>query len=153
MPILIRGKTICDVCSRTIGEGEDVLGVPPLISNSLDPLFKYNDRVFHVGCMEGTPDFQKLVSLITLWEDRSRDKVSFLSGKVITSPDDFFILPYLGEAARLARFSFRVCSKYDLSKWDGLPALIEGLDDLQSSGAWGGDALVKLTAELKAIIA
>lgn len=152
MALLIRGKTTCGLCSKVIGEDDEVFAVPPLISNTLDPLYKFNDQVFLVECTKGNADFEKLGRLIALWEERSTGKVSFLSGNPITHPDDFFAFPYLGEDPQLTNLNFQVCSKRDLREWSELPNIIEKLEALQSSGAWGGDVLEKITVELRKLV-
>ncbi|MBE2294115.1 MAG: hypothetical protein IAF00_04165 [Phycisphaerales bacterium] len=152
MPLLISGKTTCGLCSKIIGKDDEVFAVPPLIYNSLDPLFNYNDSVFHAKCAKENVDFKKLAQLIVLWEKRSAGKISFLSGKPITIPEDFFSFPYLGDDPQLAKISFQVCNKHELSKWPELPNIIRKLEDLQSSGVWNREVLAKFMTELRIFI-
>ena len=152
MALLIRGKTTCGLCSKVIGEDDEVFAVPPLITNTLDPLYKFNDQIFLAECTKGNTDFEKLGRLIALWEERSTGKISFLSGNPITSPEDFFAFPYLGEEPQLKELNFQVGSKSDLREWPELPNIIESLEALQSSGAWGGDALAKIITELRKLV-
>lgn len=153
MALLIRGKTICSLCSRTIDEDDEVFGVPPLISNQLDPLFRYSDGMFHLECANGNPEFEQVGELIALWEQRSANKVSFLSGNPITSPDDFFAFPYLGAEDQFAELNFRVYSKDDLSEWTELPGIVEKLKELRNSNTWESPILGDLIEQLETLVA
>lgn len=152
MALLVRGKTICGLCSKPIGEDDEVFGVPPLIANTLDPVFRYGDRVFHANCIRESADYERLASLIRLYEERSSGRISFLSGRPITSPDDFLSFPHLGDTPSLSELSFRVFSKSDLSGWSALPEIVRTLENMNVSGAWGGSVLVKLVEDLKALL-
>lgn len=152
MALLIRGKTICGLCSKRIGEDEEVTAIPPLTANPKDRLFRYNDSVFHARCAEENADFQTLARMMKLWERRSAGKISFLSGKSITDPNDFFAFPYLGDSEQLAELNFRVFSKADLAVWPGRQNVIRILEELESSGAWSDGILSKLIAELKSLV-
>jgi DNA-directed RNA polymerase subunit N (RpoN/RPB10) len=145
----------CAISGRVIGSASEAVAFPPFVANESDPLYIFSDAVIHADVFRThalAADAQS-----RLEEARQRTAPSnrrcFICGQLITDPDNYFGLGYLVEsrASPLSRFNYAHFHRSCLATWQGLPELIADIEQLDSSGAWKGEALKRLIAALRAV--
>ncbi|MFN0113010.1 MAG: hypothetical protein ACKVZH_29470 [Blastocatellia bacterium] len=152
MAVFIIGKTRCPFCKQTIAEGQEFISFPPFVPNEFDPLWVFNDNVFHIDCFNREP----LSSKAELRFQEFKQKVSYdnrvciICSKQIMDPDDYFTLGHLTENKKeaLFKYNYLLAHRSCLAGWTELPVLCQELEQLNQSGVWGGKGLERLIAEL-----
>lgn len=156
MAILIYGKTECPLCGKPIWEGQKVVAFSPFVDNELDPLWMFNDGAFHAGCFYEHPLAEEAQRRYQ--EIRKRhgpdNRFCVVCKREIRDPDDYFAVGHLVENVLhpLYRYNYIQAHRSCLPRWDELSHVYELLKDLKQSGAWQGQSLDELLAELRDII-
>jgi len=52
LAIVIRGKTACSICGRTLLDGDDVVLFPHFIPDDAHPLWRFSDSAMHRVCFQ-----------------------------------------------------------------------------------------------------
>jgi hypothetical protein len=144
MAIIIRGKTKCPICDRSIDEGDEVVSFPSLISNENEPLYGFNDAAFHAGCFASHPLASAATQRIQQWQAKtSQGRVCRVCGADISDPDDYYIFPHFTDDPQQPLFdlNYGQFHRSCLDSWDRLPSVICEIRRLRESGSWGGTAL------------
>lgn len=153
MTLLLRGKTICNICGQVIGENDEAVGFSPFVMNAADPLFRFDDAAMHATCFASHPLAEKAKARYE--EVRSRlapsQRICMICSKKISDPDDYFGLGHLVDSpdSKLYRFNYAQFHRSCLSQWEDLPSLVGSLVELDESGTWKGDRLKALVRELR----
>ncbi|MCP4216109.1 MAG: hypothetical protein GY765_15770 [bacterium] len=140
MTLVITEKTECYQCNKKVGDSDDIVTFPAIIANTGDPLFQLTERVFHCDCFVKHPFFEKANSIFLKWEKNANSKICEICANKIASPDEYFGLFHFTyeENHPLFEFNFKKfhisCSK----NWNRLSFLLKELEELQTSGVWGG---------------
>lgn len=50
MALVIRGKTQCAICGKTIEQEDSIVMCPHFIADQSDPLWRFSDAAFHQFC-------------------------------------------------------------------------------------------------------
>ena len=145
MAMLIGGRTTCFICKQPITDPNGAGGFPPFVENELDPLFIFNDSVFHHHCLERHPLGRQALSRFREFEAANPpgDRVCTVCGQLITDPDEFFSLGRLvGDAAHpLHRHNYARIHKSCLVRWEPLDEVLRFLQTERDSGKSRGRAI------------
>lgn len=89
MSIFVVNKSRCPICDSPIREGEEYYLFPAFVANAKDPIFFFNDQVFHVACLQQHPSGERAISYSELRIERNRpgNRRCLISGKLIEDPD------------------------------------------------------------------
>lgn len=139
MAIFIIGMK-CGICGLSIDSKESATILPNFSSNTRDPLFDFSDGVFHKECYRNHP-LRKVV------DDRIGDvlasalpenRISMISGSVITDPDDYFGFGFLtsDEKRGAFRLNYQHLKLSELQTWPGKESVLRDLLDLARGGEW-----------------
>lgn len=95
MAILIRGKTICRLCGRIIGEADPVVMFPAFVSNELDPLRVLDDGAFHSDCFARQPLAVEAIRRYQEYQAQPAPPVCAVCGESITSASEYVDVGHL----------------------------------------------------------
>lgn len=147
MAIFIRGRSRCAICGRVVADGEEVLTAPAFSQNELDPLYKISDSVVHIGCLDKVGGSELVLGLVSVWNERTSPSCRrcLACGSVITNPDDYVFLGYLGDdESWLGKYNFTHLHRSCLPSWSGRADFIRACEAAVSAGEWKGDYLKSL---------
>lgn len=154
MAIVVRNKSVCPICDKTIGGADKIISFPPIVTNEKSHLFDFNDRAFHHECFEKHNLATEAIELFDLWERKTATRECFICGRQITEPNDYYSFPFFSKDLEntLSEFNFSQAHRSCIAGWDKLRQVVQGIEGLQKSGLWGGDASIKVLEELKGFI-
>jgi len=141
MAIFVEGMQ-CSLCGKPMTLDQELVGFPPFIPNTLDPLYFINDATLHAHCFYNHPLATK--SLERLREGRkTSNHICAVCGQKIDHPDDYFLLGHLTDEPThpLYAYNYLQFHKSHLPNWDHLLKAYELLMELKHSGTWGGKSL------------
>lgn len=146
MALLIRGGTICQLCGKVIGYGEEAVLLPPLANYPGDPLDQFSDAAFHKQCLSVHPLKLELDKRLKEFEAHSFHTCS-LCTKTMDEPDSTLWLGHLtgDEADPLYVYNYMRFHKSCFRSWKQAQQLIHELQRLQvQTKAEGFQLLVRL---------
>ena len=152
MAIVVFG-TPCPLCGGSIEEGQEVVMFPPFIENEIDPLWLFNDAVFHENCFcchslaaQAEARYAEMKQKL-----QSGPKICAVCGDVISNPDDYFVIGYLtaDRTHPLYQYNYTQFHRSHLPRWLPLPLVYEQLRELQRLGVWKGRALEWWLSEVR----
>lgn len=140
MALFTKGSQ-CKLCKLPMERRKDVIVFPHLVSNTHDPLFIFNNGVFHKTCVRQHPwgemaVQQKQFVHETILPNTKRECV--LCCNKIESPAQLVgtgIL-ILDKKHPLYRFNWLEAHKQCLAHWSELPVLVNELRKFAKSGKW-----------------
>jgi hypothetical protein len=154
MSIFIPG-TSCVICGQPINEGDKRKGFPAFVANEKDPLHIFSDANVHDACFVSHPLASEAEARLHQVQDsfKTENRISYISGKSITSPDDYLGLGFLtaDKDDPLYELNLKHLGRAEIATWDRKQWLISELRRLQESGKWKGKALAWLIDELNKI--
>jgi len=82
----------CPICGNVLNENEEVIGFPPFVLNTKDPLYLFNDHGCHKKCVLDHPYGNKAINLSNkfILETRPENRICKVSGQLINNPDYYF---------------------------------------------------------------
>ncbi len=135
----------CQICGRPAGDGPDVVLFPPFVADAGDPLYRFNDGVFHRGCLESDPDGVRALSIIdaVLAAGRPDARVCAVCGEMIGDPDDYFGTGLLTTDPRspLHAFNFMHLHRSHWTRWSRREEFRQALEEATRAG-WLGPEFV-----------
>jgi hypothetical protein len=111
MAILISGK-ICQVCHQIILENEEIIGFTTFVFNENDPLFQFNDQIYHLNCFNSHP----LSNLATDRYQRVKESIEHKKyvceacHETILNPDEFIGFPYFTDDSKSDLYPYNLFS-------------------------------------------
>ena len=142
----------CSLCGRVIPAGDDAVMFPPFVSNQADPLYVFNDGVFHVACFGGHALAEAAQARYEEHRERTKpgNRSCFVCGEQITNPDDYLAFGHLVDTPKhpLHSLNYSQFHRSCLGSWSALSDAIRNLEALDQSGTWKGNALKRLIKEL-----
>jgi hypothetical protein len=152
MTLIIRGKTVCKICGRTLLDGEEVDGFPPFVPNQADPLAFFNDAAFHSVCFQQHPLSQAAEARFQECREKgsSGNRTCAICGRVIQNPDDYLGFGHLTDdpSQPAHALDYLKVHRSCLATWTDLGKTREALLKLSESGAWKGPGLDWLIEQL-----
>lgn len=142
MAIIFLGQSQCVLCGLVVDSNRRFLGLPPLISNELDPLFVFSDSAVHEDCLDNNPLKNNLLWCLEKYHKTASIKgaICEVDGKAISDPRHviFFGLLTSIKEEPLFKFNFRVVSKLNLKEWSWRDSFLRVAKEFLDSGKWQG---------------
>lgn len=91
MAIFKLNHSKCIICNEVLNEKDNLYSIPSLFPKS-DPRVKYNDSIVHFECLQNEEEYQSIIEIISLWEDKKNSKTCCICNNIIESFDDFFMV-------------------------------------------------------------
>lgn len=152
MAIVIRGKSKCSLCQKTIEENDRIVSFSNFVSNELDPLWLFNDAGFHETCFHSHPLAKKAIARAEEIREvvEAKGHNCDLCHQQIADPDDYISFGHLteNESDSLYPFNYYQFHRNCLRDWDDLSFVYQQLKILSESGAWQGKTLEWLMTEI-----
>lgn len=155
MAIVIRGKSVCDLCERIMEDGQDIIAFSPFVYNEFDPLLLFSDAAFHKECFLKHSLAEKALARVE--EQRKRigpgNRFCIVCDQEITNPNEYFAFIHLTDDRKhpLYKYNYIQFHRSCLPQWTELSQVYDHLKELQHSGAWKGKVLDWLVAEMKRV--
>src|SRR6266849_7238339 len=100
----------CSICGKPILEGQNKVMFSPFVSNEADPLFPFNDGVFHSECFQNHPLAHAAKTRYAEVRDKSKpeNRRCPVCRQMITDPDDYLPIGHLTDDVShpLYRFNY-----------------------------------------------
>lgn len=153
MALLVRGRSQCVICGRTIGELERATSFPAFVQNRSSPLHRFSDANVHSCCLANDELAQRAQRAVQELSVRlgpgNRD--CEVCGSEISSPEDYFTFGFLTDEPSSRAFSLNWLQfhRTHLSEWDQLSESIEAIRRLAVVEHWHLDDVSPLLRVLK----
>jgi hypothetical protein len=136
LAILIRGKTVCQLCGQVISTGDDVAAFAAFISNKLDPLLVFDDGAFHEACFSRHPLAPEARRRFEEYLGQTRSRKCAVCGGDFVDPADFVQVGHLSDnpSDPLRAFNYLCFHRSHLGDWPGRQLLYRELSARVRSG-------------------
>ena len=152
MALFIPGM-VCALCGREMRTVGEIVAFAPFVKNRIDPMFMFNDGVFHLACFRAHP-------LSRAAGERYREfrehvgparRACAVCSKQIADPDDYFAFGYLTDEVEnpCYRLNYIQLHRSCLASWSELGEAINNLESLVTSGKWRAEDLGALIGEMR----
>jgi hypothetical protein len=150
VPIYVADKSICPICGEVIKETDKRVGFPPFIGNTNDPLYLFDDRMFHSDCITAHPLFSELMKRYSDYQNKfsipQKEKPCDHCHKPLTVDeyvkDDIFIMPYISYGnSEFKKFDYLYLHAHCIPNYKYIHELQEALNRIKNEGWWGGNAI------------
>jgi hypothetical protein len=151
MAILLRGKTVCPLCGKTIVAGEGSVAFPAFVDNGLDPLQFFSDSAFHTACFLDNPLSNEVKARYA--ELKAKSPPSNIDcricGRKISSPDEYVGLGHLTDdtSEPIHELNYAQFHRACLDTSPQLRRICSLIKGFRDSGKWKGPKLSQLLAE------
>lgn len=127
----------CSACGLPMKDNNEVIGFPAFIANQRDPLYQFNDGVFHVHCLKSHALAETLFQRYEAWTAANlpKSRICRASGQLISDPEDYIGLGFLVESPvhELFPYNFAHFSQRALREWNFRDRLVMALTRLAKS--------------------
>lgn len=136
----------CVHCGKRISDEERVVAFPAFTANKKDPLYLFNDAIFHQECFETHPLAER--ALLRSQETQERlspgNRYCIVCEELITDPDDYLTPGHLtdDELSPLFKYNFVQVHRSHLEAWSDWPEFRKLVLEFQASDAWDGPAIL-----------
>lgn len=150
MALITRGVTRCAHCERIIRDADDITAFTVFVWNEVDPLYRFNDAVFHKECLAADPFGATAQSR----ERQVRSQlgpgshVCAVCSKQIQERSDNVAFLHMGDG-ELASLNFLQFHRVCLRKWSDLGKAAKLVRDAMATGGLKGGAYDHLMLELE----
>ena len=143
MGIIIHGKTLCAICTRTLNEEDSVVSFPHYWGNKSDPFHKFSDASCHTKCLENDNLAKQALEHVKKMGTRPWPPPCFISGEIITDPDSFLGMGHFTDDHEHPLFPYNgACfDRNNFKSWDKNHWLVQEIKKLAESGHWNATAL------------
>lgn len=152
MAIVIRGKTKCSICEKTIEEGQEIIAFPSFTSDSNDPLLLFSDSAFHKLCFENHSLAKEAIDRLSkILGPLESGKTCWICKKQIVDPDDYICFSLLTYNPNNPLFFYNNAQFHlnCLRDSSNLPVIIKELENHQRYRSSGDLDVSWLIKELK----
>lgn len=66
MALVLLGKTVCQLCKKTLDEGQELTAFPAFLPND-HRYGRFSDAAFHKECIEKDPDYPEVDNMFYVW--------------------------------------------------------------------------------------
>ena len=152
MAILIRGKTVCQLCGQVIAAKDDVAMFAAFISNELDPLRAFDDGAFHESCFSRHPLAAEARRRFEEYLEQTRRRKCAVCRAEFIDPSDFVQVGHLSDSPSdpLHPFNYLCFHRSHLHAWPNRERLYRELSARVSSGKLRSSGYGILLAALSA---
>lgn len=152
MAIFIEGMK-CRLCDRPIMKGQAMVSFSPFVANEVDPLFRFNDGVFHEECFEKEPlaELAEVRYAEVSEQSKPEKRRCRVCDKLIVDPDDYLPLGHLTDDTQhpLHQFNYTHLHRSCLGQWSDLQQLVDLVEKQMEAGAWRGSGIRWILKSLK----
>lgn len=142
MAIVIEQQSKCPVCNSFLDKDREYILVPPLTSNTKDPLFIFSDEGVHVECINKNKFKNKLLQHINSYHEQMHPAKlrCVIDGKIPDNPGDllFFGLLTSDETEDLYEFNYLSFNLNNISKWKELDRFLCVSEKFLTENKWEG---------------
>lgn len=122
MAFIIEKESECCLCGFPLDSEKEFLLIPPLISNTRDPLYKFSDNGVHSECLNKSQLKDRLLKHISIYDKRippSKLKC-IVDGRNISSPEKLISIGLLtsNKNDELYKFNYIDLNKDNLCRWN-----------------------------------
>ncbi|WP_445456091.1 hypothetical protein [Flavobacterium sp. HNIBRBA15423] len=129
MGILIIGESKCPICDKTLNKKSEYLTIPPLTSNSKDPLFIFSDNGIHKNCLNKSLLKDKLLFHIKMYNKRfpMAELRCITDNQLISNPRNIISFGMLtsNENENLFKFNYVILNKDNIPNWNQKESFIQ----------------------------
>lgn len=152
MALITRGITRCAHCERVIAEGDAAVSFTVFVANAVDPLYGFNDAVFHAACLGeerlGAAALERQAETFKRLGPKSH--VCAVCELSIAKWDQNVTVPHLSASAgELKKFDYLQFHRGCLPRWEALTEASDRISAAMSDGKIAGDVVERLLAELR----
>lgn len=140
MAIAFINQTECGICNEKITNLESIFSFPPFIQNIKDPLYQFNDSVFHINCLNKHPFGSKAIELAKkyFYSVKPENRKCIVDGEIIENFHDYIFMGVLtsNEEGELYKFNFITLNRRNLYKWKDRNDFISIAEKFIENGKW-----------------
>jgi len=153
MALIFNGITECKLCNCKITDKDSIVAFPAFIVNECDPLFMFNDSVFHESCLLKHRSSDEILQRLRKYSHATGPgkRKCLVCKSEIKNPDDYLFIDYLTSDERkfLYKYNYTHLHKSHIDKWVDREEVIEELVRLNDSENWSGKYILRLLLELE----
>ncbi len=139
MAITIYNMMVCELCNSKLDDKREIYSFPAFVANADDPVFKYNDKSYHMDCLNNE-EGQRAVFLVDecYFYTSPLNRVCEAGGNIITNPDDYLFLPLLtsNKEEALYKFNFLTFDKKNIKNWNKRVEFLSIAEQFKKEGKW-----------------
>lgn len=140
MAIFIEDGTLCSLCGKTIKDGENAYALPAFVANAKDPLYFFNDSVFHKKCLLENSFGQKAIDLSEIFMERIRpeNRICIVGKTKIKNIEDYVFIDLLTSETQepLYRYNFLTFDKHNIFLWKEREQFLETVEQFIKDDKW-----------------
>lgn len=157
MAIYIEGKTLCPLCGQPVEPADSprTVAFSYFVPNELDPLYIFNDAVFHTEHFDAHPLHDAALARLAERERRQAAHTCYISGTEAVienykNPANLIFTDWFTDdpADSLHEYNYRYLNKYYFEQWPERQRFLDAVEQLDVSGRWRGPYLRQLLRQL-----
>ncbi|MDC8098674.1 hypothetical protein [Chryseobacterium rhizosphaerae] len=140
MAIAFINQTECGICNEKIIDLDIFFSFPPFIQNIKDPLYQFNDSVFHINCLNKHSFGKKAIELAKqyFYSVKPENRKCIVDGEIIENFHDYIFMGILAsnDDDELYKFNFITLNSRNLYKWKDRTDFINIAEKFIENGKW-----------------
>lgn len=140
MAISFINQTECGLCNEKITDLESIFSFPPFIQNIKDPLYQFNDSVFHINCLNKHSFGKKAIELAKqyFYSVKPENRKCIVDEEIIEDVHDYIFMGVLtsNDEEDLYKFNFITLNRRNLHKWKDRADFISIAEKFIKDGKW-----------------
>ncbi|MET3879102.1 hypothetical protein [Chitinophaga sp. OAE865] len=143
MALVFWGSTKCDLCGKILDVEDQIVSFPNVVQNESDPLYCFNDQVYHSGCLMNNPQWREVDLFFKYYSSLKRERKCVVCGHFITNPEEYLTLGFLtaDSKASLFKYNFLEFHSQHFNQWSEKWEVLSHLRQLKDSRLWSGNSL------------
>lgn len=138
MAIVFEELSQCPLCQQVLNQSREYILIPPLTSNTMDPLFIFSDNGVHTHCLNEHPLQEHLFYITQQYDKMISHKICVVDGKLIDNPRDWLSIGMLASDQNepLAGFNFINLNRNNKYNWTRRNEFISLAEEFSRSEKW-----------------
>jgi len=153
MAMLIRGKSICQLCGKAIEASDRACAFPHFIMNEIDPCFIFSDGAFHESCVLQNRDGPAAIRHAEEFflKTGPGKRTCAVCNNEIKDHKDYLLIGFLSDDYNnpLRLFNYTHLHKSCIPRWANKDKFVQSAQASLTSGKWRGNYLVSLLKDIK----
>lgn len=140
MALIIQGKSQCQLCQKTLEEGQEIKLFPALTTNMKDDFYIFSDVGVHQKCFDEHPLKEKVDTFLENMSEKFNSKICDIGKTKIEHYDDFYGIGLLtsNENEPLLAYNCLVFDRKNLKFWTKKEHFIKLAKEFLAQEKWEG---------------
>lgn len=143
MALVFLGSTKCDLCWEVLNVADQIVTFPNEIQNKLDPLYSFNDQVYHLTCLMNSLQLKDIDLFLKQYSLFKRTRICVVCKQLITNPDEYLNLGFLTTDSKnpLFNYNFLEFHREHFNQWSEKREMLSHLRQQKDNKLWSGNSL------------